>query len=123
MMATPNKPIEIFYAEDDKGDRLLFEISLNETGLPYRLTIAEDGLKAMKILESKEYTPDIIFLDLKMPLKDGYECLQEIRKNETFKDIPVVIYTTSLLEKDIKATYNNKANLYIEKCFDTDSQT
>jgi len=59
--------------------------------------------------------PHLLFLDLNMPRKNGFECLKEIRNNEKLKDIPIAIYSTSAAEKDIDETFNNGANIYIKK--------
>ena len=59
--------------------------------------------------------PDLIFIDLNMPGKDGKECLDEIRANQKFLNIPVIIFSTSASIRDIDETYNKGANLYIRK--------
>ena len=61
------------------------------------------------------FYPTFFFLDLNMPLKDGLECLKEIRSNEKLKNISVAIYSTSENEKDMEATFLNGANIYITK--------
>ncbi|MEJ7588012.1 MAG: response regulator [Ferruginibacter sp.] len=59
--------------------------------------------------------PDIVFLDLNMPGKNGKECLKEIKENPRFKALPVIIYSTSAHTKDIMDTHSTGANLYIRK--------
>jgi len=59
--------------------------------------------------------PNIIFLDLNMPIKNGIECLKEIRANERFKNLVLVIYSTSGSEHDIQEAFINGANIYIKK--------
>ncbi len=59
--------------------------------------------------------PDVVFLDLNMPLKSGLDCLREIRTDRRLKDLIVAIYSTSSSEKDIEETFIQGANIYIKK--------
>ena len=59
--------------------------------------------------------PNVLFLDLNMPKKSGFECLKEIKKNDRFKDIAIVIYSTSSSEEHIEETFINGANIYVKK--------
>jgi len=59
--------------------------------------------------------PEILFLDLNMPRKNGFECLKEIRSNKKFDEISIAIYSTSAAERDIEATFIAGANVYISK--------
>jgi CheY-like chemotaxis protein len=59
--------------------------------------------------------PYLLFLDLNMPLKNGMECLKEIKSNNRLKDIFIAIYSTSDNEKDMDETFHNGANVYITK--------
>ena len=59
--------------------------------------------------------PNILFLDINMPKKNGVECLLEIKKNERFRDIAIAIYSTSSSEEHIEETFVNGANIYIKK--------
>jgi CheY-like chemotaxis protein len=59
--------------------------------------------------------PDILFLDLNMPRKNGLECLKEIKQDDRLKDISIAIYSTSASEMDMEATFLNGANIYINK--------
>jgi CheY-like chemotaxis protein len=65
--------------------------------------------------DGQEPKPDIIFIDINMPIKGGKEALAEIKKDEELKEIPAVILSTSNHQKDIDETFNNGANLYIQK--------
>lgn len=69
----------------------------------------------MNFLEYLENLPDIIFLDMNRPCKNGFECLVEIRQSERFKMIPVIIISTSLDENIIKSLHENGAFFYIKK--------
>ncbi|GLU54631.1 response regulator [Dyadobacter frigoris] len=106
----------IFLVDDDEDDCLLFEDALREVCDMTELRTANDGMELMDILENKmPPTPDVIFLDLNMPKKNGYECLTEIRKEAKFKDIPVVIFSTSGEEEIINRLYDEGADYYIKK--------
>ena len=103
-------------ADDDSDDCLLFEDALKEVNEKVRLTMASDGMELMDILEETvPPPPDVIFLDLNMPRKSGYECLEEIKRTPKFQGIPVVIFSTSSQQDAIDRVYNDGANLYIRK--------
>lgn len=114
-----NKSISkhIFLAEDDEDDRLLFNEALSLVAESALLTEARNGLELMKSLNtSPSQFPDIIFLDLNMPLKDGFECLEEIRKEDNYlRNIPVVVFTTSSNKFNIDAAYKLGASYYAIK--------
>jgi response regulator RpfG family c-di-GMP phosphodiesterase len=109
------QPIHIYLADDDDDDRTIFSDTLKETSLSARLIPFEDGENLIRSLEVEESKPHIIFLDLKMPGKNGKECLREIRNNPQLNDIPVVIFTCTSYIDDIKETYEFGANLYVPK--------
>ena len=70
----------------------------------------------MKRLNEKDARlPHLLFLDLNMPLKDGHQCLKEIRSDEKLKNISVAIYSTSNNQKDVEETFLKGANIYITK--------
>jgi CheY-like chemotaxis protein len=106
----------IFLADDDSDDCLLFEDALREVGFPVQLTTANDGLQLMEILDKTvPPPPDVIFLDLNMPCKNGFECLEEIKQSFKLKNIPVVIFSTSARPETIDKVYQQGANYYICK--------
>ncbi|MGV3461589.1 MAG: response regulator [Flavobacterium sp.] len=106
----------IFLADDDADDREFFADALKEVKQDAVLTESRDGNELMRLLQSPDtQQPDLIFLDLNMPGKSGYQCLEEIRSNESLKDNIVVIFTTSSLQEDIDKLYKMGANLFITK--------
>ncbi|MFN8345521.1 MAG: response regulator [Spirosomataceae bacterium] len=106
----------IFLADDDADDREFFSDALEQSELQVQLTTIKDGVQLMKTLEETvPPPPDVIFLDLNMPRKSGFECLQEIRKTEKLKGIPVVILSTSANADLVEKTYRHGANYYICK--------
>ncbi len=106
----------IFLADDDADDRQLFEEALQEISSDVELVMANDGQELMNILDkTTPPPPHMIFLDLNMPLKNGFECLSEIKKDKKLKDIPVIIFSTSCQKEAIDNVYNRGADYYICK--------
>ncbi|HEY0031087.1 MAG TPA: response regulator, partial [Bacteroidia bacterium] len=96
-----SSPINIVLADDDKDDHFLFAKALQEMPVSTCLTPISDGEKLMRYLsENLKQLPDVIFLDLNMPRKNGSECLTEIKLNRRLQHLPIIIYSTSF-HKDI----------------------
>jgi CheY-like chemotaxis protein len=111
-----NSEKSIFLADDDGDDCLLFEDALREINRRTQLTTASDGVQLMDILMKRgSALPDIIFLDLNMPCKNGFECLQEIKGSPALRFIPVIIFSTSAQPDTIDKVYAQGANYYICK--------
>lgn len=110
-------PKNIFLTDDDADDCMLFSEVVNEIYKPdqFRLTITHDGAALMKQLQKTDALPDVIFLDLNMPRKNGFECLAEIRQNQGFDAIAVIIFSTSSNKDIIERTHKGGANYYICK--------
>lgn len=121
----PGKPIEILLVEDNPGDVRLTQEAFKESKVFNNLNVAGDGVEAMEYLRREgEYVdaprPDLILLDLNLPLKDGREVLSDLQTSDEFKRIPVVVLTTSSAEQDIFRAYDLNANCYINKPVDLD---
>jgi CheY-like chemotaxis protein len=114
-MMVHQKELYVLLADDDSDDRDFFVEAVEESGLPVKIETAEDGEALLKLLKNSGKLPDIIFLDLNMPNKNGRECLGEIRKTQEYLNIPVVIYSTSSSSNDIDDTFKKGANLYVSK--------
>jgi CheY-like chemotaxis protein len=111
-----NEPFHILLADDDESDRLLFTEAISELKIETIVHTVNDGVQLMEWLKMKKnQLPHLLFLDLNMPLKNGIECLREIRSNQRIKDISIAIYSTSDSEKVIEETFLNGANVYITK--------
>lgn len=111
-----NEPFNILLADDDEGDTLLFKLAFSELKIKTIVNTVSDGVKLMEWLIKEENTlPYLLFLDLNMPLKNGLECLKEIKSNNKLKEIFIAIYSTSDNEKDMDETFYNGANVYITK--------
>ena len=115
-MISHKDPIHIVLADDDEDDRNFFSEAITELKMNNKVTLFKDGKDLMDYLEQSDTKlPHIIFLDLNMPCKTGFDCLKEIRSNSKFKDISIAIYSTSSSEKDIEETFIGGANIYIKK--------
>ena len=115
MLKQEKKSTHILFSDDDTDDALLFTQAADlMTTSSILLSFAEDGEQLMRYL-SREMLPDMIFLDLNMPVKNGIECLKEIRADKKLDWLPVIIYTTSDNPRDIDACFDLKANLYVVK--------
>jgi CheY-like chemotaxis protein len=106
--------VHVVLADDDLDDSYIFNVAVEQSNLPIELSIAEDGQKLLTYLSSNPL-PDIIFLDINMPLKNGIECLSEIRSNYKYKEVPVVMYSTTNNRLNVDACYDGGAHLYIVK--------
>ena len=110
-----NKPIHIFLADDDDDDTFLFREALDQIQIQVRLDVAENGMELMHSLKSNMAIPDVIFLDMNMPVKNGLECLKEIRNSDHYKEVPVIILSTSIASHLLESAHRGGANLYIQK--------
>ena len=118
--------VGILLIEDNQADVRLVIEGLRNMKARSRLNVVTDGEEAMAFLHKRgEYAdarrPDLIFLDLNLPKKDGREVLAEIKSNEELRRIPVVVLTTSQAEEDIAKTYELGASCYCTKPIDLDS--
>lgn len=117
------KPIEILLVEDNPGDAELVQVALEDAKVRNNLHVVPDGVEAMAYLRKQgQYDtatrPVLILLDLNLPKKDGREVLKEIKSDESLRQIPVVVMTTSTDEEDILKAYDMQANCYITKPVD-----
>ena len=109
----------IVIAEDDADDQFLFQTAFEENGLTFQIKFVNNGVELVSYLDScsggQSHFPSLIILDLNMPKKDGREVLNEIKNHPTYKIIPVIIFTTTKNEMEVKRCYELGANSYIVK--------
>lgn len=106
----------ILLADDDADDCLLFKEALEELPLCTQLTTVHDGEQLMHLLKKNTTTlADILFLDMNMPRKKGCECLYEIKRDDTLKHLPVIIFSTSLNKETANRMYEEGAHYYVRK--------
>ena len=104
----------LLLADDDEDDCAFFEEALAELSLPVIFEAVNDGVQLIDFLK-KGNLPDILFLDLNMPRKNGYECLTEIKQIAEFKNLPIIIFSTSLDTEIVNLVYEKGAAYYIRK--------
>lgn len=114
------KLIEILLVEDNPGDIVLTKEAFKESRILVNLNTVEDGLEALNYLNQKEQykekpKPDLILLDLNLPRMNGFELLTKIKKNKSWRNIPVVVLTCSNATEDIIKIYALRANCFITK--------
>lgn len=109
--------LKILVTDDDIDDREFFAEAVADLDLNSPVEFCKNGLELLdRLYDTNCEIPDIIFLDLNMPVLSGFETLQQIREDGRFKDIPVIaIYSTSATEDGIKNTFGLGANAYIVK--------
>ncbi|RYD74645.1 MAG: response regulator [Sphingobacteriales bacterium] len=115
--------VHILLIEDNLGDIRLIQEVLKGSDHKHELDIVTDGEQAVHFLKkegkfAEATTPNLIFLDLNLPKKDGREVLAEIKTSDKLKTIPVIIFSSSEAEKDIQKSYDLHANCYVVKPFD-----
>ena len=112
----------VLLIDDDEDDMLFFSEALDQLAPEMKLEYFSCGLQALEKLVHKQIkTPDVIFLDLNMPVLNGWECLKEIKKMAALQHIPVVMYSTANLHQsglcptDVGATaFYQKSNTFPE---------
>lgn len=111
--------MRILLVDDDVTDRELFTDAINLAGKGYHVEEASNGQEALAFLTANSARlPDLIILDLNMPVMDGRETLAAIRQHAVFKSIPVCVMSTSTAHFDVMSSYRSGANLFLAKPFD-----
>lgn len=111
-----NKLIKILLTDDDTDDCKFFEDALKALPIVTELKTLEDGEQLMNyLLENLNNLPDVVFIDINMPRKNGLDCLTEIKRNNKLKDLPVVILSTSNSEEKKNLVFKLGGHVYIHK--------
>jgi CheY-like chemotaxis protein len=116
------KNLKILLVDDDALDRELFIEAMENTKADCSINEVGGGNEALEYLNTSA-APNLIVLDLNMPLKDGRETLRDLKANKDFRHIPVVILSTSKSHFDILQSYESGASLFMEKPHDFDQLT
>lgn len=112
----PAKNLNILLADDDVDDCHFFKEALGFLPQTTALTTVHDGDELMLYLtENTEQLPHVLFLDINMPRKNGFECLSEIKQTSKLKDLPVVMFSTSKAPDEINILFKTGADVYIRK--------
>ena len=116
MTSYPVRSLSIILTDDDEDDCEIFEEAIEEIDDKVQIDTLQHGKALMDYLvDTLNELPDILFLDINMPYKNGYECLEEIRDNPRLKSLCVIIYSTSDSPRDIKKAYDLGADAFIQK--------
>ena len=122
IVSPPNaQSFQVLLVDDEEGDIELTRLALAESGFPCQVMVAKDGLEAISALRrntsdgASRQMPDLVFLDLNMPRMSGLEVLAEMKKDPDLSGIPVVVLSTSDVERDVAAAYKLGAAGYITK--------
>lgn len=108
--------LNLWLADDDDDDCMFFKEALDELPVDSTLVTVQNGEELMRALTTKDVPlPDLLFLDLNMPRKTGFECLSEIKLDKNLNSIPVIIYSTSLDLEVVNLLYEKGAHYYIRK--------
>jgi CheY-like chemotaxis protein len=111
-----SRPLNILLADDDKDDRFFFKMALDALSTPTQLETVADGEKLMDFLVGNAHQlPDVLFLDLNMPRKNGFECLSEIKRSKILQQLPVIIFSTSFEQEVVNLLYVNGAQYFMRK--------
>lgn len=120
-MSKPEGQIAILIAEDNPGDRTLIEKAFKESGISNRLFFAEDGQELINYMNEAVIYSDLnkssclVLMDLMMPRLNGTNTLRILKTDQRFKQIPIVVFTSSALDKDVNDSYQLGANSYFTK--------
>ncbi len=112
------KKAHIMLVEDNVSDQVMVERALEDGKIDCDLTVSSNGKKALENLvamAAKGGLPDLVLMDINMPVMDGKQTLQAIRTSDTLKHLPVVMLTTSNREKDVLESYRLGVNAYLIK--------
>jgi CheY-like chemotaxis protein len=102
----------VLIAEDDEDDRMLFEVALQKFVGVVEFEFVENGRELIDYLSSRDSFPDLIFLNINMPLMNGLEALEVMRSHPKFKDLPVVCFTTSSSQEERNVCLDHGATFY-----------
>ncbi len=121
--ASPPHPVQILIVEDNPADARLVREVMRDSKVINEIHWVPDGVEALAYLRRQgKYAdaprPNLIFLDLNMPRKDGREVLHDVKADEELRRIPVVVMTSSQAEEDVARAYDQHANCYVRKPID-----
>lgn len=100
-------------ADDDADDASLFCEALTEIASSIECYTAENGVELFELLS--KHDPDVIFLDINMPIMNGWECLRKLKSNSYYQGIPIIMYSTSAAKRDIDLAYDLGVSLFLTK--------
>jgi CheY-like chemotaxis protein len=105
--------MHILMADDDKDEFYLLQEAAQKACEDLKVSYAANWLELLRFI--LKTLPDILFIDLNMPVKNGLECLQQLREDRKYDKIPIIIYSNAISKTDIEKAYKNGANYFIIK--------
>ena len=113
----------VLLVEDNEDDALMMKMACQRTGIPHSLHVVTDGDAAINYLlgageyadRAKHPLPDLVFLDIKLPKRSGHEVLEWTRSRAKFKNLPIVMLTSSAEPKDVSRAYSLGVTSYLRK--------
>ncbi|MGB2758791.1 response regulator [Maribacter stanieri] len=109
------KDLNIYIADDDLDDLSFFKEALEDIPINTQVTHFDNGVDLMDRLFSDQTLPEVIFLDLYMPIMDGFECLMDIRNFKKFKNIYIIAYSSIYREREVNQLKQDGANQFLKK--------
>jgi two-component system, chemotaxis family, response regulator Rcp1 len=113
------KRLEILVVDDNPSDVHLLTEAFQELNADLKLSVARDGAEALKLIQrgttTDTWRPDLILLDLNLPKITGHEVLARLKNDPATRNIPVIVFTSSRAETDVKRAYDAHANAYVKK--------
>ena len=110
-----NKTYNVLVVDDDADDQLMIKMALEQISDQYTIQLASNGREALACIEATQIVPNLILLDLNMPVVDGFELLHQLKQSALYRYIPTVILTTSDNKTDIEKAYDLGANSFVTK--------
>lgn len=105
--------MHILMADDDKDDFYILKEAAEKAGEPLTISYVSNWLELWRFI--LKTLPDVLFLDLNMPVKNGIECLQLLREDRKYDKVPIIIYSTFVNKNDIDKAYKSGANYFVVK--------
>jgi DNA-binding response OmpR family regulator len=109
------KELQILLIEDDNDDIELIQDALKDNNVSNKMQVIKDGGSVSGYLEKPGDVPDIIVMDFNLPKVHGRDILKNIKRTDQFKNVPIVILTTSSSQNDIDYSYKEGASRYLIK--------
>jgi CheY-like chemotaxis protein len=112
------KPVKTKFllADDDADDASMFCEALTAIAPVMECYTVENGRQVFEVLSKSQIgSPDVIFLDINMPIMNGWECLKKLKDSSTYRHIPAIMYSTSSAKNDIEKAYSLGASLFLTK--------
>ncbi len=109
---------KLLLIDDDEDDQFLFKMAIKSIFPTFTCEVTDNGRMALDLLKRETELPDLIFLDLNMPIMNGFDFLAHIKKEEELSKIPIGVFTTSTNSRDQERTMQYGANFFLTKASD-----